>query len=146
VKPFVPEHLLPQSYGLADLALITMRNGFEGTIVPSKLLGHMARGIPTLYIGPGSDISHYIEESKGGLCFQKGDVQGVVDFLKEGMVYPERLRLAGENAKEYYETHLGMENALSAYMRTILQVLAEKASRLAPISYDGSEASSEENR
>src|SRR5256885_10913785 len=40
----VPAEDLPLSMGVADLALVTLRDGFEGVVVPNKLLGYMARG------------------------------------------------------------------------------------------------------
>lgn len=125
IKPFMPQQLLPQSYGLADLALITMREGFEGAIVPSKLLGHMARGIPTIYIGPVGDISYYIEESGSGVCFRNGDVNGVVEVLKSMIVNSLDLKKMGESGRRYYEAYLSRENALCAYRRLTEQVLAE---------------------
>ena len=67
----LPARRLPESFGIADVAVVTLRVPFAGLVVPSKLQGYMARGIPTLYIGPDSDIERFIERSAGGHQPQK---------------------------------------------------------------------------
>jgi glycosyltransferase involved in cell wall biosynthesis len=77
----VPTARLPESMGLADVGVVTLRQGFEGLMVPSKLFGYLARGIPVLYIGPRSDIDFYIDRSGGGLSVRNGDVNAVADAI-----------------------------------------------------------------
>ncbi len=124
-KPFQRSKDLPYTLGLADMALVTIQPGFEGLIVPSKLFGYMARGIPTLYIGNKSDISYYINTSKGGIECVSGDT----DYLKECLLRliedPQVLNAMGNNAKEYYFKHLASSLALNKYISLISSVLDE---------------------
>lgn len=115
-RPFVPFELLPHSLGLADLGLVTLREGFEGLVVPSKLFGHLARGVPTLYVGPQSDIEFYITEAQAGCCISNGDVQGLADRLVALAGEPSRLDEMRDAATRYYEQHLAKPIGLARYM------------------------------
>jgi colanic acid biosynthesis glycosyl transferase WcaI len=117
----VPADMLPHSIGLADLALVTLRDSFEGLVVPSKLLGYMARGIPTLYVGPRSDVSSMLQESNGGLAF----LSGAIDALAEELVTLAGNRAAlesmGEAARKYYDNHLSRAVAVARYAELVKQ-------------------------
>ena len=122
-KSFVPFALLPQTFGVADLGVVTLQSGFDGLVVPSKLLGNMARAIPTLYIGPeGSDVDVYIRESGGGLTVANGDVDGYARDVAEVVKHPERLREMGLAAQRYYEKFLARDIGIAHYGRLLSTV------------------------
>lgn len=121
-RPLVPFELLSHSLGLADVALVTLRSGFDGLVVPSKLLGYMARGVPTLYVGPSSDVQQLIESSGGGVCVANGDVTGMADLLRRlakerGML--EKMSVAAET---YYRQTLSRPIGLDRYRSVIESV------------------------
>ncbi len=122
-RDLVPPESLPDTMGIASLALVSMRPGFEGVVVPSKLAGYLARGIPILYIGPRSDISQLIEAASAGACFANGDVQGVCQFLRGLTAEPERLKGYGAAAQSYYYRHLAIEHGLSAYRHIVADAI-----------------------
>ena len=125
-RSLVSADLLPQTLGIADIALVTLLPGFEGLVVPSKLLGHMARGIPTLYVGPrDGDVAQVIDRSGGGRNIVNGDVAGMAGLLVEMAQDPSRLREMGESAQRYYEAHLSRENGLRNYENLINRVLVD---------------------
>ena len=111
----MPLDLLPHSLGLADAALVTLLPGFEGLVVPSKLLGYMARAVPTLYVGPDSDVAQFIERSRGGACVAAGDVEAFARVVEQWVAHPQELRAAGEAAAAYYEAELSRQRGLAAY-------------------------------
>lgn len=125
--PWVPAEQLPQSLGLANIALVTLRQGFEGLVVPSKLLGYMARGIPTIYIGPHSDAERVLIASGGGRCFQNGDADGVAAEVHDLIEHPERLVEMGKAAANYYDTHLHRSKGLERYTELIDSVVSASA-------------------
>lgn len=114
-RAFVPLDLLPHSLGLADAALVTLLPGFEGLVVPSKLLGYMARAVPTLYVGPDSDVAQFIDRSRGGACVVAGDVDAFARAVEQWVAHPQELRAAGEAAAAYYEAELSRRRGLAAY-------------------------------
>lgn len=115
-RDFVPAEALPISMGIADLALVTLRSGFEGVLVPSKLFGYMARGIPTLYVGPRSDISAAIEAADCGACCASGDDVAVAQTLCRAMESAALLERWSQSARSSYERLLTRELALARYL------------------------------
>lgn len=115
--PFVAPELLPHSIGLADAALVTMKDGFQGLVVPSKLLGYMARGISTIYVGPQSDIQDLIDQAGGGLCVDNGDVSGLARKILELHLDKSKLATFSARSLTYYHTHLSQHIALQRYGR-----------------------------
>jgi len=119
----LPARRLPESFGIADVAVVTLRAPFAGLVVPSKLQGYMARGIPTLYIGPDSDIERFIERAAGGICLRCDDVPGVARALIELAGNRERLAELGARAREFYEREFAREHGLARYEAVIGSVL-----------------------
>lgn len=119
----LPAQRLPESFGVADLAIVTLRPEFAGLVVPSKLQGYMARGIPVLYIGPSSDAEQFITDAVGGVCLRVNDVQGVADTLIELAADPRRLRQFGDNAQNFYAREFARERGLARYERVIRSIV-----------------------
>ena len=124
---FVPADRLPESMGLADLAIVTLRPGFEGLIVPSKLLGYMSRGIPSLYIGPRSDVDHFLARYSCGIAIRNGDVDAVRDAIVMAARDPAGLELMGNAGSVGYHADLSRESALARYEAVVADCLAEPA-------------------
>jgi glycosyltransferase involved in cell wall biosynthesis len=129
---FVPLELLPHSLGMADAALVTLLPGFEGLVVPSKLLGYMARAVPTLYVGPDSDVARLVAQSGGGACVAAGDIAGFARSVAQWAVQPEALRAAGAAASAYYEARLSRTRGLAAYRQAVADAIHAPATEARP--------------
>jgi len=114
---------LPESFGIAQLAVVTLQPGFEGLVVPSKLQGYMARGIPVLYIGPDSDIDRFIKRSSGGISVPCDDAQGVASTLIELAADHQRLAMLGLHGRQFYDAEFAKAHGLARYESTIRSVL-----------------------
>jgi len=125
-RAFVPFELLPHSLGLADAALVTLLPGFEGLVVPSKLLGYMARAVPTLYVGPDSDVARLVELSTGGRCVPAGAVDAFADAVEQWVRSEADLRASGEAASTYYAEHLSKARGLAAYRDAVAGATGRK--------------------
>ena len=119
----LPADRLPESMGLADLAVVTLRPGFEGLIVPSKLLGCMSRGLPIMYIGPPSDTSVVIDRYGCGFSVDAGDSVGLADALLEAQRSPDRLREMGMGGMAAYDAYLARGHGLRSYEQVIRECL-----------------------
>lgn len=126
-KGFVPAEALPFSLGLADLAVVTLRQGFEGVIVPSKVLGYMARAIPILYVGPDGDVAQMIRDAECGDCCLPGDSEGVAQVLLRAASERTLLRQWGDNAQRRYGSHYTRRSALDQYVEVVNGALARPA-------------------
>jgi glycosyltransferase involved in cell wall biosynthesis len=122
-RGFVPAEQLSASLGLADLAIVTLRPGFEGLIVPSKLFGHMGRGIPTLYIGPESDVSVFLREADAGLVYATGEAAALAEGLAAACRGEQPLRACAERSRAAYEARFSRDRALAAYRQLVDQTL-----------------------
>ncbi|MFG0306598.1 MAG: glycosyltransferase family 4 protein [Phycisphaerales bacterium JB040] len=97
---YLPRDQIRYSLGAADVHLITVREGLEGLIVPSKLFGIMAAGRPSLYLGsPESEIARILCETESGLVFAEGDAEPLADAIRDLARDPERRRSMGERAR-----------------------------------------------
>jgi len=123
-RELVPFELLPHTLGLADMALVTLGKGFEGLVVPSKALGYMARAVPTMYIGPPSDISGLLEQSSGGVWFPNGDCEAIADSLCELIQDARRRDAMGVAAQRYYDERLARPMALRRYAELLSGIVA----------------------
>jgi colanic acid biosynthesis glycosyl transferase WcaI len=120
---FVSANELPHSLSLADLGIVTLRDGFEGLIVPSKFFGYMARGIPTLYIGPESDISVFVERTQAGLAFRTGDAAAVAAAVVAASSDPKWLERMSDAARTQYHGSFQRERALTAYAAAVQGII-----------------------
>jgi glycosyltransferase involved in cell wall biosynthesis len=127
-KGFVPAELLPSSLGLADLAVVTIRPGFEGLIVPSKLFGYMGRGIPTLYVGPESDVAVFVREAGAGVLCGTGDAQGLADVLTAACRGTLALGEQAQRARSAYTDRFSRAAGLAAYRALVDACLARRSS------------------
>jgi colanic acid biosynthesis glycosyl transferase WcaI len=125
----LPAHRLPESFGIAHLAIVTLQPGFAGLVVPSKLQGYMARGLPVLYIGPDSDIDRFVTRSRGGVCLRCGDVQGVATALIDLARNPDRLAMLGRSARQFYDAEFTGQRGLACYEAVIRSLLNESSAR-----------------
>jgi colanic acid biosynthesis glycosyl transferase WcaI len=122
-KPLVPDHLLPLSLGVADMGVVSLLPGFDGLVVPSKLFGQMARGIPTVYVGPrNSDLDRLIAKSGGGISVENGNYAELAARLVEFASNPAALEQMGKSAVSYYARHLSREIGLDSYRSIVASV------------------------
>lgn len=77
-----PSDILPYSLAAADLGIVTLNNETATVSVPSKTYNLLAVGAPLLCIAPeSSELNELISTYGNGECFDKGDVEGMADFI-----------------------------------------------------------------
>lgn len=118
-RPLVTLAQMPHSMGLADVALVTLREGFEGLLVPSKALGYLARGLPTLYVGPPSDVQQMIEGCRAGICVRNGDVASLAKAILNIVQSRRGLDDMGSAAVRCYQAAYGRALGLERYRNLI---------------------------
>jgi colanic acid biosynthesis glycosyl transferase WcaI len=124
ILPYQERERLGEMLAAADVQLISMRNGTEGLIVPSKLYGIMAAGRPAVFVGPaGSEVARTIREHECGAVVECGDVAGLVARLRWLRAHPEGAAERGRRARAALEEHYEREGCC----RRLMDVLAEAA-------------------
>lgn len=118
--PYQPLEDLPYSLTSADVSVVTVREGFEGVCVSSKLYTAMAAGTPVLCIAqPGDDEARIVERHDAGAVVPQGDVAGVVEAIERWRSDPERVATQGENARRAFEEQFTKEQSVDAYYRLL---------------------------
>lgn len=88
---YVPIGDLAASLSAGDVHLISLREGVEGIMVPSKLFGVMAVSRPAVFIGhPDSEIARILTEAGAGVVVREGDDAGLAREIE---------RLAADGAR-----------------------------------------------
>jgi colanic acid biosynthesis glycosyl transferase WcaI len=100
MEEYQPREAIARSLSAGDLHLISLKEGVEGIMVPSKLFGIMAVARASVFVGhPSSEISRVLTESSAGLTIREGDAQGLADAIRT--LRDDRARAAqmGQNAR-----------------------------------------------
>jgi hypothetical protein len=79
---FAPNHLLATRLAAADVHIVSLQEGWTGTVVPSKFFGALAIGRPVLFLGsPDSAVARWIEEFEVGWVLNAGNLDAVADDI-----------------------------------------------------------------
>lgn len=124
LAPYQPRSKLDASLSCADIHLVSMIDGAEGSIVPCKLFGIMAAARPTIFIGhPDSELARVLVEHQCGRVVQPGDVDGLIATIAEFME-SEPLRLSmGARARSALQVAYSRHAACEQW-RELLESLA----------------------
>lgn len=97
---YVPREMLAESLCVGDVHFISLREGMEGLIVPSKLFGIMAAGRPSIFVGnPSSEIARVIVESDSGVLIREGDGAGLAAAITRLAENREQAAAMGDRAR-----------------------------------------------
>ena len=98
---YLPKKDLPYVLGAGDLHVVTVKEGLEGLVVPSKMYPIFMSGRPILSISPeGSDVSRLVREYRCGLLAKPNDVEAVVQHVLFARNHPEELTRMGDRARD----------------------------------------------
>lgn len=121
--PPQPRRILSASLAAADVHIISLRQGCERVVFPSKLYGIAAVGRPVLFLGPPqSDIARAIADIGMGGVFAPRHAAGIAAFLRELASSVSQQRQCSDAALRFHAANGGSERAADqwdALLRTI---------------------------
>ncbi|MDR3130049.1 MAG: glycosyltransferase family 4 protein [Treponema sp.] len=107
---FVDEKMLPLRLAAADIHMISLRDGWEGVVVPSKFFGSLAAGRPLLYCGAQeSCIVELITNEGLGFVVEINTVSVIADRLEEFTHNKNKIHQMQEQAFQFYNTHFSKQ-------------------------------------
>jgi glycosyltransferase involved in cell wall biosynthesis len=114
--PYQPREALKESLGAADAHLITMRDGMEGLVVPSKFYGIAAAGRPAIYVGSlEGDVARLIIEHGCGVVIPSGDSARLAQVIHDLANDPQQSRRFGSAARAAFERNWSGDVALKRW-------------------------------
>jgi glycosyltransferase involved in cell wall biosynthesis len=118
--PYQPWEDLPYSLTSGDVSVVTVKEGFEGVCVSSKLYTAMAAGQPVLCIAqPDDDESRIVDRFAAGIHVEQGDVEGIAAAIERWRENPDLVDQQGRNAREAFERNFTREESVGAYYRLL---------------------------
>ena len=105
----------------ADLHILFQKNAIVDTVMPSKILGMMASGKPSIVTGhEESEVKHNFEISHGGFYYFGGDkmdqiMQNIKNLVKNKGVSKK----IGKQARDFVIKNYSMESVLGQFQKLI---------------------------
>lgn len=91
--PFFPASKIPSVLAAGDVHVITVKRGLEGVVVPSKLYGILAAGLPILAVAPPeTDVSRIATEQGCGVAADPDKPDDVTAVARALAADGEKLR------------------------------------------------------
>lgn len=117
---YQPREKLADSLAAADLHLISLKEGVEGIMVPSKLFGIMAVARPSVFVGhPSSEISRVLAESDSGVTIREGDGAGLAAAILGFAGDRARAARMGANARRGLEGRYDRDTACRMWVELL---------------------------
>ena len=104
ILPYQPREMLKFSLSAADAHLVSLSEGMEGLLVPSKIYGIMASGRPVIFIGSKkSELGEIIQNARGGYVVSENDSPQLVKYLALMEHLPDMAKKLGDNNRRAFE-------------------------------------------
>lgn len=112
---FAPTCSLENRLSSADVHIVSLRESWTGTVVPSKFFGALAIGRPVLFLGsPDSAIARWIEEHHVGWVLNAGNLDAVADDLARSLQGESKVRLF-RHCHAVYHANFSKQRALDRW-------------------------------
>lgn len=129
LAPFAAESELHQRLCAPDIHLVSLKPGWEGTVVPSKFFGNLAVGRPVIFAGSRkSSIARWIEEHQVGwvLADDADSMERIALELKQLSQNPHKLRDMQQRCHRVYQTYFTREACIDRWDAELKALIAKK--------------------
>lgn len=125
LKDFLDDDAYAAMLARADVCLVTMEKGLEGTCVPSKFYAYMAAGKPTIAIvDPTCEVALALAEQDCGVAVTQGDSTALAESIRTLLANPSRLTSMSKNAAIAAGGLLSREKSVEAIQALLMDVAA----------------------
>jgi glycosyltransferase involved in cell wall biosynthesis len=119
--PYQDRSVLPYSLTACDLSLVSIDQGMEGLVAPSKLYGILASGRPVAIICEAhSYLRDLLKEANCGQAFESGDSEGLANYIR---LLSKNSKLAGklgQSGRNYLTEKFTPEMIAQQYFQILL--------------------------
>ena len=104
-----PRRLVAEDFTTASVGLVTQNSACSGTVVPSKIYGLLAAGLPVIFIGPGNATPALtIKQFQCGWHIECGRGEELVSLLRIQADNPRLVSEAGARARRAFQDHFAL--------------------------------------
>lgn len=120
--PPVPYEELSDLLSSADLHVLFQKEDVVDSVMPSKLLGMMASGKPSLVTGNyKSEVRAVLEDSKGGFYIENNNIDQCLKIVKDLMISSEKSESIGMEARKFVIRKFSSEKVLANFENKLSQ-------------------------
>jgi glycosyltransferase involved in cell wall biosynthesis len=121
--PYQSRENLPFSLTACDVSIVSVSEGMEGLVAPSKLYSALASGRPIVSIcSEKSYLNDVFERANCGIAVRNGDSQGLAKYLYRLSQNPRLANELGRSGREYCRKNYTSEKIARDYL-TLFQSL-----------------------
>ena len=121
--PYQKYEYLNYSLNMADIALISIKEGLGGLLLPSKFYGIIASGKPFILVGDEeNEIGDFIKKHRIGRFVPEGDIDG---FINNIMVYYKNkgiLKNEGKMARDVFMEEFDRKISIEKYYKLLTEL------------------------
>jgi len=119
----VPDGMVPEIQGSADVMLLPIKKGAASSSIPSKLPAYMFSKKPIIAsVDIDSDSARVINEAKAGWVIEPENIDMLIDAMREAsLTKKSELELKGENGFNFAMKNLSKRNNLKQLVKAILE-------------------------
>lgn len=119
LNPLQPYERVSQVYSLGDVCVVSCKEGFGGSAMPSKTWTIMSCGRPVIASFDEGELKEILEKNKLGIFTHAGNVEEFVDGIKILAAEPDRCKELGNNARQFILENLTKEVGSKKYVDVI---------------------------
>lgn len=118
--PYQEKNVLPYSLTACDLSLVSVEEGVESLVAPSKLYPALAAGRPIAVICPKTSyLPELIADGKFGIAIENGDSNALSEFILKLNSHPQMAEKMGQSARQYLQSNFTPEIIAKQYIHVL---------------------------
>jgi glycosyltransferase involved in cell wall biosynthesis len=99
---FISREVYPELLRACSIGLVCLSPQNKTPVVPGKILGHMASGLPVAaFVHTASDAHSLIQDAKCGVSANSGDLEGCVTAMRDLLAKASEFNKIGQRGKDY---------------------------------------------
>jgi colanic acid biosynthesis glycosyl transferase WcaI len=131
LKPLQPREKLPEMLAAADIGMVMQKTNVVDFNMPSKIQILLASGRPIIGSIPlTGTAARAIQNSGGGVVVPPENPQALASQIKEWYCNRAKLKIIGQKAREYAETHYTIDIALDKYESLFASLINNNTSKI----------------
>lgn len=119
LNPLQPYERVSQVYSLGDVCVVSCKQGFGGSAMPSKTWTIMSCGRPVIASFDEGELKEILEKNNCGVFTHAGNVDEFVEEIKRLAAEPSRCSEMGANARQFILDNLTKAVGTAKYVEVI---------------------------